>query len=251
MAGLIDWDAITDRTRTVKEVSHWASPENILRSCANCFRIDKWARQPNHVEIFVEKDAMLSVIENVCEELDVPYFACRGYASVSALWEAGHERMRPKILQEHKEKLCVLYLGDHDPSGIDMDRDVRDRLTTFLGDIDGKEFEVARLALNMDQIEEYEPPPNPVKATDCRARGYRERFETDECWELDALEPAVIVELIRTAVVERRDADLWDEAVEEENLHRTRLAKITHHWDEVSARVDDMPDVDEDEEDEE
>jgi hypothetical protein len=247
MAGLIDWDAITDRTRTVKEVSHWSSPESILQSCAHSFRIDKWASQPNHVEIFVEKDAMLGVIENVCEELDVPYFACRGYSSISALWEAGHKRMRPKMLAVRKRKLCVLYLGDHDPSGIDMDRDVRDRLTTFLGDIGDKEFEVARLALNMDQIEQYEPPPNPVKATDSRSAAYRERFDTDNCWELDALDPPVIVELIREAVIERRDELLWDSAVEEENLHRARLAKTAHHWDEVSSRVDDMPEVDEEE----
>lgn len=161
MAGLVDWEAIVDRTRFIRKNSHWTSPEAIVQSCAEQFEIDKWENQEVYVEVFIEKDALIGVIENVCQENDVPYLACRGYASMSEIWRAGHKRLKPKI--DNGKKVIVLYLGDHDPSGIDMGNDVRNRLMTFTG-ASASQLEVRRIALTMDQIEEYAPPPNPTKA---------------------------------------------------------------------------------------
>jgi hypothetical protein len=236
MCGLIDWDAITDRMRVVKQNNHWDSPASIISACASQYKIDKWARQPRHVEVFIEKDALVGVIENVCKELDVPCFACRGYASVSALWEAGHGRMREAMKAPHKEQLSVIYLGDHDPSGLDMDRDVKDRLKVFVGHLNHvvSEIEVVRLALTRAQITQYNPPPNPTKATDSRAAKYIEEHGTT-CWELDALDPQAIVELVREAVIERRDEDLWDEAIAEEEEQKEQLTQCAERWDDVTA----------------
>lgn len=234
MAGLIDWDAITDRTRSVNRNAHWDSPASIIAACASQFRLDKWLRQPRHVEVFVEKEALLGVIDGVCRELDVPFFACRGYSSVSALWEAGHERMRPIMAQPHKEQLSVLYLGDHDPSGLDMDRDLKERLQLFVGHLNNvaTEIEVVRLALTRAQIDEFDPPPNPAKISDVRAAKYISEHG-QSCWELDALEPNVIVDLVRTAVLDRRDEALWAEAIEEEDDAKKRLERVADDWEEV------------------
>ena len=200
LAGLIDWDHITDRTRNLRGNSHWDEPQDIMRSAAHSFAIDKWATQYYRPEVWIEKDALVGVIESVCEELDIDYFSCRGYTSQSEMWSAG-QRL------EHYANIgqvpLIVHLGDHDPSGIDMTRDIDDRLTLFTGNI-----EVERIALNMAQIETYNPPPNPAKVTDSRATSYIRRYGHSS-WELDALEPSVIAQAIQTTVLAYRDEALW------------------------------------------
>lgn len=230
LAGLIDWDAITDRTRYVRDLSHWDSPQSIVETCSQQFRYAKWEDQPYYVEVWIEKDALIGVIEGVCQELDVPFLACRGYASASEVWGAGHRRFRPR--RRAGKNCLVLYLGDHDPSGIDMSRDVRDRLEMFCGG----PVEVNRLALNADQVEQYNPPENPTKMTDSRAEDYVARFG-EHCWELDALEPAVIAALIRVAVNDIRDDDLWEEAVEREQEARRKLGLVSERWEKLTAKL--------------
>lgn len=229
LVGLIDWEAIVDRTRNLKALSHWDDPAEIVDACAKQFRNDKWEDQPHRIEVWIEKDALVGVIEGVCEELDVPFFSCRGYTSQSEMWAAA---MRLKGYRRptngaRKQVPIILHFGDHDPSGKDMTRDIEDRLRLFMGGL-----EVKRLALNEDQITEYAPPPNPAKVTDSRAAAYIAEFGT-ESWELDALEPAVIADLIRQAVFGLRDADLWAAAVEREDRHRELLAAASDRWTDV------------------
>jgi len=224
LAGLIDWNAIIDRTRNIKSIAHWTDPTEIVDAVASQFRIDKWSTQPYRPEVWIEKDALAGVVEGVCQELDVPYFSCRGYTSQSEMW-AGAMRMQ-KHCRAGQSPL-VLHFGDHDPSGKDMTRDIIERLELFMGGV-----ELNRLALNWDQIQEFNPPPNPAKISDSRAKAYIAEFG-DESWELDALEPAVIVGLIRTAILGVRDADKWAEKVEEEDEHRTLLSQCSERWDDV------------------
>lgn len=87
-----------------------------------------------------------------------------------------------------------------------------------------------RLALNMDQIEELNPPPNPAKVTDSRANKYIEEYG-ESCWELDALEPAYIDNLIRTAVAKYRDDDLYAAKKGEEDEHKGNIAKVANNWE--------------------
>jgi len=100
LAGLIDWDAIEDRTRNLQSNSHWSSPHSIVRACADQYAVDLWAEQGNYVEVWVEKEALIGVLEGVCTELDVPYFACKGYTSQSEMWGAS-QRL---IAQENRGK---------------------------------------------------------------------------------------------------------------------------------------------------
>lgn len=219
LAGLIDWSAIEDRTRNLVSPSHWESPAEIVQAVSEQFRVDLWEGQQVRPEVWIEKDALVGVIAEVCDELDVAYFACRGYVSQSAQWEAGR-RIRRR-LKEDRQATIILHLGDHDPSGVDMTRDNRDRVSMF-GEHDAQ---VVRLALNMNQVEEYEPPPNPTKMTDSRAGPYVDQFGM-ECWELDALEPRVINDLIRTAVEQIRDDELMEQRRELQREGRERLAQV-------------------------
>ena len=125
-AGKIDWAMIEDRNRETVIPAHWEDPAEIVEAAARSFRIDKWINQEYHVEIMVEKDALSGVLEPVCRELDVGITANKGYSSSSTMYEIG-KRLGSKYFDDSKQ-IIVFYLGDHDPSGIDMTRDVEERL---------------------------------------------------------------------------------------------------------------------------
>lgn len=226
LAGLIDWRAIVDRTRNLRQRSKWSSPAEIIESAAWSYHRDYWEGQPCYVEVWVEKDALVDVVGQVCEPLDVSYFSCRGYVSQSELWEAA-QRLRCRIGQG--KRVVLLHLGDHDPSGKDMSRDIVERLRLF-----GVDAEFRRLALNMDQIEEYGPPPNPTKLSDSRAGGYIERYG-HECWELDALEPSVIGDLISYNVSKYRDEGAYRRVKDREDREKGVLERLSAEYDEIEG----------------
>jgi hypothetical protein len=261
LAGLIDWHHIVDRTRNLRELNHWNTPEAMIRDMTRrYFHTPKWDDQPYYVEVWIEKDALVGVIQRVANQLDVPYFSCRGYTSQSEMWGAA-QRLGEQL--ERGKSVRILHLGDHDPSGIDMTRDIRERLYTFIAndyaygrhiaDDDEREerlawsykkgeeqsqairellepleerFGVDRLALNMDQVRQYQPPPNPAKLTDARARGYIAEYGHSS-WELDALPPDVLGGLVEAQVEQYLDADRWAAAVKRENTMREWLERLS------------------------
>jgi hypothetical protein len=156
----------------------------------------------------------------------VPHMACKGYLSASEAWRAG-QRFEEKSAEG---KQCVLlHLGDHDPSGIDMTRDNTDRLDMFAG---MGVVEVRRLALNMNQVSQYKPPPNPAKITDSRSDSYIANYGR-KSWELDALSPAVIEGIINKELRGLIDQDAWEDCQKEESEKRQIIASIYQNWDKV------------------
>lgn len=231
LAGLIDWDAIQDRTRNVQTNAHWDSPAEIVQACADQFRTDMWKNQDYHVEVWIEKDALIGVISNICKKMDLPHFSCRGYTSQSEMWRAAQ---RLAAASDRGQTPVILHLGDHDPSGIDMSRDIRDRVE-LLG---CHNLTFKRLALNIEQVRQYDPPPNPAKLTDTRAADYVLEFGSSS-WELDALAPNVIEELISDAVDEYVDAERWAESQDEQQRGRDQLRQIADRWDDIMEFVED------------
>jgi hypothetical protein len=231
LAGLIDWNHITDRTRSLKSRGHWGTPSELVNAAANAYHIDMWERQEYRPEIWIEKDALIGVIEGVCNELDVPYFSCRGYTSQSEMWIGG-QRLG-KWARGGKQTPVVFHFGDHDPSGKDMTRDIVDRLELFMGGV-----KLDRLALNMDQIDRYKPPPNPAKTTDSRSSAYIAEFGNDS-WELDALEPKVITGLIRKNIKSLIDKKLWDEDEARKEEEQELLRNAADRWEEVAEFLND------------
>lgn len=209
MAGLISWTAIEDRGRNLRGYTTFESPKEAVKDARDSYKIDMWQNQPFRVEVWVEKAALEGVIGQMCNKLRVDFFATRGYNSQSEQWEAG--RRFARYIQKGQRPI-VFHLGDHDPSGLDMTRDNRERLSIFAG----MPIMVQRLALNMDQIERYGPPSAPGKITDGRLKAYEQTHGTDQVWELDALDPKVIHELIEDAVLKVRDQKLWDEMLTKE-----------------------------------
>jgi len=271
MLGLMDWDYLIDRTRNLTSWKSYRGPQEAVKELAARYHRDMWAPQHQRIEVWVEKDAAIGVVEGVCSANSVPYFSCRGYTSMSEMHEAA-QRIRWHI--EAGSQVTILHVGDHDPSGLDMTRDIEDRLRMFIsrdwaglhmgkgswtrGDIrysmlehmeeKGNDSEgigrgtmlpwrVKRVALNLDQIQQYAPPPNPAKQTDARFARYVEETGLDESWELDALEPTVLQGIVQDEIDLLRDDEKW--ADEEYTLATEKhiLAGIQNWWDDVATFV--------------
>jgi hypothetical protein len=254
LAGYIDWTAIEDRTRELEESSHWSSPGSIIDGAAYSYNIDKWVGQEYRVMVLVEKDALKDIVGKACGPLDVAYFSCRGYMSATAMWNMSQTLLSYWV--DHGQKPVILHLGDHDPSGIDMSRDIQDRLYRFCnhatedegffgpdGNWDGEVvedwpgIEFYRIALNKDQILQYNPPPNPTKLTDSRAADYI-REHGNSSWELDSLEPAVLTNLIETEIENYLDRPAFDARVAQQEKERETLTACAQHWGDVASYLD-------------
>lgn len=232
LAGFVDWDMIKDRGREMVSNPHWKDPANFIEVVAPQFRFDLWADQPNYVEVMVEKQALEGVLQPVCRSLDIPFTANKGYSSSSAMYEASKRYVERA---ENGKQLYIVYLGDHDPSGIDMSRDVGSRLDLFvktatnrcdeIGPNELDAVEVKRVALNMDQIEELRPPENPAKITDSRANAYIQRFGHSS-WELDAIEPRQLANLVTQAVTALMDVPLFKRNEKKQETGRKALLKF-------------------------
>ena len=222
LAGLIDWDAIKDRTRKMQQNYHEVSPEGAIKYTADCYAIDTRQDQDVYLEAWVEKEALAGVVERACNEIDIPWFACRGYVSQTAMYEAAMRCRRKR-----KGRVIIMHLGDHDPSGIDMTRDNFDRMELF-----GVELEVKRIALNMDQVERYSPPPNPAKLTDSRCSGYVAKYG-GKSWELDALDPHTLNTLIIDTAAKYTDKVKQANLVARQETEKGLLEQASDRWNDI------------------
>jgi len=218
LAGLIDWSVIEDRSRGFNNISQWDTPADIIKSAADSYHRDLWADQNYYLEIWVEKQALESIIERAATRLDVQSFACKGFPSITALWEAVHYRY--ETITEQGRKVVILYLGDHDPSGLNMDNTNLEHIKTFSDSCPYIDFK--RIALTREQIELYEPPPNPAKITDTRAAGYIAKYGPYS-WELDALRPEILDGLITDEIKMYLDQKKYNAAIDQQETERKQI----------------------------
>lgn len=233
VAGALPWDAFEDRARRLLKRHAWDTPAGYIMP--DGYRMDPWKDQDWRVEVWVEKEALIGVVDQAAESMRVPAFACKGYVSQTAMWEAGRRAVK---YAKAGQDLCIVHLGDHDPSGVDMTRDIQERIQLFAAPLKSDELRtypnviVERIALNMDQIEEYDPPPNPAKFTDSRARDYVALYG-DESWELDALDPDVMDAMIVEKIGEYRDQAKFMSVIAEEQEGIKQLRMVRDNWDDV------------------
>jgi hypothetical protein len=213
LAGLLDWAAIEDRGRVADTPNDWSSLDELMKAAVHQFRLPRREDQLYYVELWVEKQALAGVLEPVAQRNHVTLMVNKGYSSQSAMYEASK-----RFIAHEGQEPVLLYLGDHDPSGEDMVRDIGDRLRMF----GVRGLSVEKIALTIDQVHEYDPPPNPTKMTDSRAEAYVEKFG-DESWEVDALDPTTLVELIQEAIDRVTETDRIDAVLEEEQEQQREM----------------------------
>lgn len=235
MAGLIDWDAIEDRTRSFIRRNRYESPSELLDIAAKAYHQDLWVGQENRVFVIVEKEALVGVLERVCYAMDMPLLGARGYPSGTVLRDFTELDLIPAI--EEDQDIIILHLGDHDPSGIDMTRDLTERIAIFAEDYAGK-IDLRRIALNMQQIQEQRPPPNPAKNTDSRFVDYRRKFG-DSSWELDALSPTYLRRLVTDEANRFIDQDKLEVVKAKIQSVKDRLEDVAKEFEEEEDENDD------------
>jgi hypothetical protein len=290
MAGIVDWNAIEDRIR-VPYIPYWVKGiEDAISDTINQYRLDRQDGQDVYIELWVEKDALSGVLKRITEYYHIKLMVNRGYSSCTAMYDA-YKRFISKL--ESGKKVVLLYLGDHDPSGLDMDRDIKNRLKEFIinsevlknvwhdksygaynnginekefsiessdledwfdeniGDEERKEFydiedkehpipmmdkiyaykifsdnlEVRRIGLTSEQVKKYNPPTNPAKFKDPRAKDYVIKFGKNS-WEVDALNPKILHELIKKNVEEIIDLNKFNKIMKQEDKDKTKLEEF-------------------------
>lgn len=209
MCGLIDWDAIEDRLRKPYLTYAVNSIEEAIEDTISQYKRDRQEGQPYNIEIWTEKDAVSNILKRVSIHYHVRLMVNRGYTSCSAMYEA-YNRVEDA---PNDDGSVILYVGDHDPSGMDMLRDINERLEEFGA---GGRFKVVPVALTMAQINKYKPPPNPAKISDPRAGWYIREFG-DMSWELDALPPEVLEKIVKKAVLAPLDSNVFDKMLGKES----------------------------------
>jgi hypothetical protein len=183
--------------------------------------MDRWDGQPNYAELWVEKQALAGVLQPLSNEYHCTLMVNKGYSSASAMYDAG-KRFEYRM-HGRKGDAILFYLGDFDPSGEDMVRDIRERIHMF----SGLDVQVRKLALNLDQIEEYEPPPNPAKMSDSRAAAFVAKYGASS-WEVDALPPKVLTSIIHDAFNNVIDGKKMRAVKDQEELDKKALRSYSN-----------------------
>ncbi len=225
--GWIDWDAIEDRGRVAHMHSEWDNVAEFMGDVVDAFRLPRWSDQEYYVELFTEKQAVESVLSPLANKYHIYFGYNKGYSSAAMMYE-----LSKRVYEQMTEgkNVCILYAGDHDPSGLDMIRDIEERITEFLTEGDdcfdkaqvSDYFSVVPLALNMEQIRQYNPPPNPAKITDPRAKWYIEEYGQSS-WELDALRPEVLRDIVERGIQEHLDVEKYNAWIAKEKPLKQKL----------------------------
>lgn len=221
--GYLPLDALDDLTRRPSALGSWESAEDLLRDAPDWYRSDWWVNADPLIELWAEKDAVSSTVMPVAHEYGVGFLACRGFSSLTAL-AASTRRWDGR-------NVVLLYLGDHDPSGLDMDRDLLERLQRLVVVQElAVDVELRRVALTTEQIDAYQLPPQPTKEKDSRARGYSAAHNGS--WELSALPPEQLIGLVRAAIRDNLPHDFDDRQaydVEERRRGRELVRRVLGH----------------------
>jgi hypothetical protein len=295
-SGKVDWAAIEDRGR-VPYLPYWVhSIKDALDDTASHYRLNRQQGQDTVIEVWTEKDAISGILKRITTKFHVNLVVNKGYSSSSAMHKA-YQRFAGYI--NEGKKVIVLYFGDHDPSGLDMVRDIYSRIMFFLaaGDlldtddgtliggkiiewwldndlqampdewlaaaeyviaynngekssytkfakcmleynrlknqqfiIENNLFVVQPIGLTMEQIEDFNPPPNPAKLTDPRAKWYVEQFG-DISWEVDAIEPTAMEKIVEDAILEIIDEQQYQGVLSREKRERNFILNVAKKYD--------------------
>jgi hypothetical protein len=216
LAGLIDWDAIEDRIRVPAIPPEWNDIAELVKDALDSYRLPRWKGQSNYVELWVEKDALAGVLSPIASEFHAPLMVNRGYSSQSAMHEAAGRFIREK----DRDQKIILYLGDFDPSGEDMVRDIAYRMEMFQVDV-----HVRKIALTLAQVKKYKPPPNPAKLTDPRSKEFIAQYGASS-WEVDAINPAELRKIIIKEFGSLIDRPKMQAIVEKETADKNQLREV-------------------------
>lgn len=247
LAGELPWDWLADHTRWQHKPRTYGGISDCLEESQAAYRRALWdpKTNSNYVEIWLEKDALTGVFYDVTSKYDVPLMPCRGYPSLSFLRSAGRTiAWRQQLLIDNwlndlftdMPKLTIYYFGDFDPTGVDISRNIEDRIRSFLCEMDSEcfdlYFEFKRVAINKEQINAMNLPARPTKKSDTRAKN----FGHDVSVELDAIEPDQLRHMIRSCILENIDQHEIERVWQTEKAERKLLDQVLNFAESIKAK---------------
>jgi hypothetical protein len=222
--GRCSFDWIVDRSRPEYTPQVWDDAAGYAETVKRSYRKDYWTTQPTYCEIWVEKDAIIGSIEDLTNELGVKVRVGRGFVSTTK----AHEIARR--FSQVKKDIVIYYLGDHDPSGVSMERELTNRIRAY----GSPPFTLKRLAIFAGDIRKFKLPPLRVKMSDSRAEGFLAKY-SNRCVELDALPPNELRRRIREAVEELLDVKLWNRAIAVERVEVASILETVSLWPRLAS----------------
>jgi len=217
--GVIPYDWFVDRTRRPDELSTWADSTDYLDTVRQAYRKNLWEGQSDYVEIWLEKDALSSFFANITRQYLVTLMVCRGFSSISFLYEAAMD------LSRIEKPIYIYFFGDHDPSG----RNIESKVVESLGRHGVELDEFLRVAILPEDIEEYKLPPALAKKSDPRYSKFVQEYGTNAV-ELDALPPKELRKRISDCIVQHIDVDEWRRLRVIEKEEQALLARIADQF---------------------
>lgn len=223
-AGAIPRTWLVDHVRATLKPSSWTGLGVFIDRVRDSYRKDFWASMPHHVEVFVEKDAVAGTVQPVTEQNDVALHVCRGYASLSFAGELAD------LWKRVRKPIFAYYLGDFDPSGFDLERDLREKLTRYSGRryepnparVTERSFGWQRLGVLPEDFETLDLLRLPVKRSDCRAASFVDQYG-DDCAEIDAIAPSELRQRVLDAIDSHIDVERWNLLLKVESLEQETL----------------------------
>jgi hypothetical protein len=194
----------------------YSSLDEALANVARTYRRNLWDYQDVYVEVWTEKDALAGVLYEETAKWDVPLMVSRGFASESYLFEAAG------AITEQDKPAYLYYFGDHDPSGVQIDRSIRaglERLAPYA------EIHFERVAVLPGQIAELGLPTRPTKKSDSRSKNFK-----GESVEVDAIEPARLRLMVRECIEQHLDRQALEALKLTERKERETLIEVAQRF---------------------
>jgi hypothetical protein len=221
--GTLPYGWLADNTRWMRKPRTWNGPEAMLHHSIRTYRHSLWENQDAYVEIWLEKDALAGVLMEATDPWDVPLMVTRGYSSLTFLNSAA------EVIAEQHKPAYLYYFGDYDPSGMDITRKVEQELRQMAPH---SEIHFERIAVTPEQIERYNLPTRPTKASDSRSKNFGDRSV-----EVDAIPPDMLTGIVQECILRHVDEDAYHRMREVEAQERETLKWFLEGWGELNEGV--------------
>jgi hypothetical protein len=222
--GTIPWDWIVDETRRLERVSTWSNPAEYARCVAQSYRRDFWDQQPVRVEMWSEKGTVRGVLQPVLDEYGVGFRVMHGFGSATTVYDVAQD--------DDGRPLKPLYVGDYDCSGMYMsEEDLPKRLEKY----DGHHVKLRRIALTLRQTRGLLSFPASEKKKDPRYAWFVRNFG-NRCWELDALDPNVLRNIVEKEIKKLIEPVAWERCVKVNQAEQESLRTVLDGWKAAKKR---------------
>jgi len=208
-AGIVPFNWLVDSLRSTDKPNSWTGLQDFSDTVREAYRKDFWSELPDYVHIFCEKDAVAGVLQPVTRAFDVALSPIRGYASVSFAHEIA------ATWNNIEKPIHAFYLGDFDPSGFDLERDLIAKLHRYCK----QPFEWERLGVNAADFAEFNLLPLSPKESDRRC-GKFVAAHGQECAEVDAIPSTELRRRVRDSIEQFIPQIEWQNLVHIEQLER-------------------------------